>query len=73
MISHVLAALVVASLTYAAVIILYRLWLSPLSKIPGPKLGAITQGYEMYYDLILKARFPWQINALHQEYGKISL
>lgn len=48
---------------------LYRLYLSPLAKVPGPKLAALTGWYEVYYDLIQPARFPWKIQELHQTYG----
>jgi len=54
---------------YGLTIAIYRAYCSPLSKIPGPKLAAMTQCYEMYYDLIKKARFPWQIQKLHDLYG----
>ena len=49
--------------------VVYRLYLSPLAKIPGPRAAALTGAYEMYYDLIEKARFPWKIEELHKEYG----
>lgn len=61
--------LALASISYLLVKVLYRVFLSPLAKIPGPKLAAATQMYEMYFDLIQKARFPWQIEALHARYG----
>lgn len=53
-------------LVYQAV---YRLYLSPLARIPGPRSAALTGGYEMYYDLIQEARFPWKIKELHKKYG----
>lgn len=70
MLSQVIFASVVAYFMYLMATMLYRLLLSPLSNIPGPKLAAVTQGYEMYYDLILKARFPWKIQELHEKFGK---
>jgi hypothetical protein len=70
MISRILALAGFFATLYAVTKVIYRLYLSPLSKVPGPKLAAITQGYEMYYDLIEKARFPWHIEALHKVYGK---
>lgn len=54
----------------------YRLYLSPLAAIPGPKIAALTGAYEKYYDLIQKARFPWKIEQLHKQYngaGNVSL
>ncbi|KAI0434028.1 putative cytochrome P450 [Xylaria sp. FL1042] len=51
----------------------YRLYLSPLSKIPGPKLAAISTLYEAYYDLVHKGggRFAFKIKELHERYGPI--
>lgn len=57
-------------LTYLLYLAVYRLYFSPLAKIPGPKLAALTGAYEMYYDLVEKARFPWKIEELHQQYGR---
>lgn len=48
---------------------IYRLYLSPLAAIPGPKIAALSGMYEMYFDLIEKARFPWKIEYLHERYG----
>lgn len=57
-------------LAYVLYGVIYRLYLSPLAKVPGPKLAALTQAYEMYYDMIEKARFPWKIEELHAKYGR---
>ena len=48
----------------------YRLYFHPLSSVPGPKLAAFTFWYEVYYDLIQSAQFPWKIVDLHEKYGK---
>lgn len=47
-----------AFLIYLVYTAVYRLYLSPLANIPGPKLAALTFGYKMYYNLIEKVRFP---------------
>jgi len=60
----------VISLLYLVYGILFRLYLSPLAKIPGPRLAALTGAYKNYYDLIQKGRLPWKIEELHQLYGK---
>ncbi|KAL8857493.1 MAG: hypothetical protein Q9178_005987 [Gyalolechia marmorata] len=65
-----LSALGVAVL-YLASQVVHRLFLSPLRSVPGPKLAALSGCYEMYYDLIQKARFPWKLVDLHQQYGPI--
>ena len=51
-------------------VVFYRLIMDPLARVPGPKLAAVTGCYEMYYGLVEKARFPWKIVELHEQYGK---
>ena len=51
---------------------LYRLYFSPLAKIPGPRLAALTSWYEFYYDVILPGRYVFKIKELHEEYGASS-
>lgn len=46
-----------------------RLYFSPLSHIPGPKLAALTWWYEFYYDVVQKGRFVFKIEELHKQYG----
>ena len=48
----------------------YRLYLHPLAKFPGPKLAALSTWYEGYYEIVLEGRFPWQLKALHDQYGE---
>lgn len=60
------AALVVGYIIYGAV---YRLYLSPIAKFPGPKLAALTLWYEFYYDVILDGKYTWEIEKMHQKYG----
>lgn len=49
--------------------VIYRLYYSPLSKFPGPKLAAATYWYEFYYDAILRGRYMFKIKELHEKYG----
>ena len=63
----VLTALVIS--LYITLLYLYRMYLSPLSKIPGPKLAAASLFYEGYYDLVKNGRFPWKIHEMHKVYG----
>lgn len=51
---------------------LYRLCLSPVASIPGPRLAAITFWYEFYYDVWRKGQYTWKLKDLHKEYGKFS-
>lgn len=54
---------------YGITLAIYRLYLSPLSKFPGPKLAALTLWYEFYYDVIKRGRFAWEIKRMHEIYG----
>ncbi|KAI0469977.1 trichodiene oxygenase [Xylariaceae sp. FL0804] len=56
---------------YYSSIAFYRLYLSPLSKIPGPKLAAITRWYEAWYDVILNGQYTFRIQDMHRKYGPI--
>lgn len=56
----------VVYIVYGAI---YRLFLSPLAKIPGPRLAALTDFYEFYYDGIKRGRYTWKIAELHKKYG----
>jgi hypothetical protein len=49
--------------------VLHRLFWSPVSHFPGPKLAAVTFWYEFYYDVIKDGRYSWKIKELHEEYG----
>ncbi|KAJ5564000.1 benzoate 4-monooxygenase cytochrome P450 [Penicillium frequentans] len=48
-----------------------RLYFHPLSKIPGPKLAAISHIYEFYYDVIKGGTFLFKIEKMHEHYGPI--
>ncbi|PPJ54832.1 hypothetical protein CBER1_07844 [Cercospora berteroae] len=56
---------------YIAVRTIYRLFLSPLAQVPGPRLAAVSQLYELYFDLAKGGRLPWKIQELHDEYGPV--
>lgn len=61
----------VALAAYFACVALYRLYLHPLAKFPGPKLAAITRLYEGYYDAILDGQYTFKIEQLHKKYGEL--
>jgi hypothetical protein len=47
-----------------------RLWLNPLAKIPGPRVAALTGLYEFYYECILVGKYIFEIERMHQHYGR---
>ncbi|KAK2738258.1 hypothetical protein FQN57_007121 [Myotisia sp. PD_48] len=56
----------------------YLIWLaasrliwSPLAKFPGPRLAALSNWYEFYYDVFLQGKFTAHIQDLHKQYGPI--
>jgi hypothetical protein len=51
--------------------IVYRLFLSPIASVPGPRLAALTTLYAAYYDVFLPAQYVFKIKKLHKEYGKV--
>lgn len=56
---------------YCIVLVVYRLYFSPIAKFPGPKLAASTLWYEFYYDVMKKGRYSWEIGKMHEKYGKL--
>ena len=63
------ALLAVAAVLYLASLAIWRLYLCPVAKFPGPKLAALTFWYEFYYDVIRQGRYTWKIRDLHEQYG----
>lgn len=55
--------------SYYVAVGLYRLFLSPLAKFPGPKLAALTLWYEYYYDIIQPGQYLWKVEEMHKKYG----
>jgi hypothetical protein len=58
---------------YGISLVVYRLFLHPLAKFPGPRITAITQWYEAYYDLVEGGTFMYKIERMHQIYGMYSI
>lgn len=67
-----IATLVTLLISYAAILVIYRLRFSPLADFPGPRMAACTQWYEAYYDLVADggAMFTFHIQKLHEQYGE---
>ena len=49
--------------------VIWRLYFSPLSKFPGPKLAALTQWYEFYYNIYRPGLFFRELVRMHEIYG----
>lgn len=57
--------------SYCACLVVYRLYLHPLARFPGPKLAALSKYYEFYFEVIRRGQFTFQTQALHKKYGSI--
>ncbi|KAF3808507.1 Cytochrome P450 monooxygenase sdnH [Colletotrichum gloeosporioides] len=62
--------LLAAVIAHRISLIVYRLYLSPLAKFPGPKIAAATSWYESFWDL-WNAQFPEVVKNMHEKYGPI--
>ncbi|EXJ77927.1 hypothetical protein A1O3_09086 [Capronia epimyces CBS 606.96] len=58
-------------LVQLALVAVYRLYWSPIAHFPGPKLAALTGGYEFYYNVMQGGRFSFHVRDLHRQYGPI--
>jgi hypothetical protein len=65
----VIASSLLASTFYTAGLGIYRLFFSPVARFPGPKIAALTQWYETYYDVYLDGKFLLHLEQLHEIYG----
>ena len=61
--------IVVLLIAYTFCGVIYRLYLSPIAKFPGPRLAAVSLWYEFYYDVIKGGQYTWKIAELHKQYG----
>lgn len=73
---HKLLILCIGPLVYACVSfiikIVYRLYFHPLAKFPGPKIAAATHLYEVAWDYFGKGAYLYEIQRMHEKYGKCS-
>lgn len=67
--SRLLLSLAAALLFYLAFGAIRRVYFSPLSKFPGPKLAALTLWNEFYWDVVKRGSFMWRIQEMHEKYG----
>jgi hypothetical protein len=68
--SRAALAVVGGSFAYSLTLTIHRLLISPLAKFPGPKLAALTGWYEVYYDLVHKGSYLFEIEKMHDNYGE---
>lgn len=62
---------IILVIAYGIVLAIYRLYCSPISHFPGPKLAAATFWYQFYYDVILGGQYVWNTRELHKKYGPV--
>jgi hypothetical protein len=64
-----LLMLVATPVVYRLLVIVYRLYLHPLSGFPGPKRDAATTLYRAYYQVYRDGGHVEQFTKLHAQYG----
>ena len=60
-----LAGLIIYTFYYAV----SRIYLSPITHIPGPCFAALTFWNEFYYDVWLGGKYTWKLLDYHEQYG----
>jgi len=65
-------AVLALAFVYFVGLAIYRLYMSPLAKFPGPKLAALTQWVEAYYEILHGegGQFMWKYREWHEQYGE---
>jgi hypothetical protein len=63
------AILLSSGVTYLSLLASYRLFFHPLSRIPGPKVAALTSWWEVYENVWRGGHLPIELKALHKTYG----
>lgn len=63
------AGLTALLVVYVLSTLVYRLYLHPLAKFPGPRLAAATDLYEQYFDIWRQGEWIWEIQRMHSVYG----
>ena len=63
--------LIVGLLAYISYGAIWRLYLSPIAHIPGPRFAALTFWNEFYYDVVLGGKYTWKLLEYHEVYGTV--
>lgn len=66
---NLFAATILCTFVYSIGLVIYRLFLSPLSKFPGPKIAAATHYYEFYHNYWRQGQYIYRIEEMHKKYG----
>lgn len=69
--AEVIVAVFFSVIIYIFLLLIYRVYFSPLSRFPGPRLAAATLWYEFYFDVVKRGRFAWEIKRMHELYGPV--
>lgn len=64
------AAATIYAIVYPMYLAIFRLYFSPISGFPGPKLAAVTGWYEFYYDFWKNGKYIFEIKKMHERYGE---
>ncbi|QLI70047.1 Cytochrome P450 monooxygenase sdnE [Metarhizium brunneum] len=56
---------------YGLLLAVFRLYFSPLSRFPGPRIAAATWWYQFYHDVVRRGRYIWVVRDMHARYGPI--
>ncbi len=62
--------LIIARFLY---LLVYRVYLHPLKSFPGPRLAAVTNYYQGYFEVGKNGAFVQHLETLHEVYGTYSL
>lgn len=66
---HALAAVFLLLVAVLTVFAVKQLFFHPLSEYPGPRLGALTTYYKIYFEVWKGGGLLQEINRLHAIYG----
>lgn len=62
--------LLLAHLVCFILVVVRRLFFSPLARFPGPKIAAATSWYEFYYQYWCNGQYVFEIEKMHKKYGR---
>ncbi|KAK5636379.1 hypothetical protein RRF57_012091 [Xylaria bambusicola] len=69
--SHISFLILICTFAYYFMLVIYRLYLSPLASFPGPFLAKVTHWYEFYYNVVHTGKYYERIREMHEEYGPV--